>query len=119
MTTVVACPRHGVLSIAADAPCPHCGVAAYDLGSRNARDVVRPTRALALKTRTFVVGAGLVAVAIVGGHGVSFDHGVDVNVAAWLVGGLLAAFAARPIAIAVERNPGLRALDASLAKHRD
>jgi hypothetical protein len=119
MTTVVACPRHGVLSIAADAPCPHCGVAAYDLGTRHARDVVRPARALALKARVFVVGAGLVAVAGVGGRGLSFDHGVDVNVLPWLVGAVLAAFAARRIAVALERDPALRALDAALAGHRD
>ena len=119
MTTVVACPRHGVLSINADAPCPHCGVAAYDLGSRLARDVVRPARTLALKTRTFAVGVGLVALVGIGDHGVSFDHGVDVNVFPWLVGGVLAAFVARRIAVSLERDPALRALDTALAGYRD
>ena len=36
----VACPRHGVLDVSPDAPCPACGVAAYNLEDRGARDVV-------------------------------------------------------------------------------
>lgn len=56
----VACPRHGLVDVAADAPCPVCGVPAYDLDVRGARDVVRQNRAFALKTRVMlcVVGRG-------------------------------------------------------------
>ena len=29
--SIVACPRHGIVDVAKDQPCPECGVAAYDL----------------------------------------------------------------------------------------
>jgi hypothetical protein len=120
MNTLVACPRHGVVSVAADAPCPHCGVAAYDLGSRQARDVVRSVRELCLKKRTFVVGAVLAVTTVVRGDGFVLGHSaVSVNLVPWLAAGLLAGYLARPIARLLERDRALRALDAALAGYRD
>ncbi|MBM4279883.1 MAG: hypothetical protein FJ137_03755 [Deltaproteobacteria bacterium] len=120
MSSLVACPRHGLVSVAVDAPCPCCGVAAYDLASRDARAVVRPARELGLQTRRRVVAVVGVVVALTVGGGVGFGPGgLTFDLGAWLGAALWAVFAARPVAVALERDRGLRALDAALAQHKD
>jgi hypothetical protein len=118
--STIACPRHGVLNVAADAPCPHCGVPTYDLDSRDARDVVRPVRALALKVRVVVIGTLLVLGVLFVTNPIRFAGvGVSVDFVPLLLAGLAASFGARPIARFVEPRPALRRLDDALAAHRD
>ena len=115
---MIACPRHGRLSVAKDAPCPDCGVAAYDLDDRLARDVVRQNRELGLKTRKTVCGVALFVVGCFGaGTAFAFDQGgFQLNVVPLFVGAILAAFGSRPLALQLERNPALHALDGELAR---
>ena len=116
----VACPRHGVLDVAPDAPCPTCGVAAYNLDERGARDVVRPIREHALKARKVVAGvvvfvaAAAVASQVLPVHLVVFN----VDLALVFVAAAAASFGARPLAVLVERTPALRELDQALAARR-
>lgn len=116
----IACPRHGLVDVAADAPCPVCGVAAYDLDDRGARDVVRQNRAVALKTRVMLCGVVCFVVAGAAAHLWSplrlWFFGLDV--VTLLVAGSAASFLARPLAIAVEPDARLRALDRALAARK-
>jgi hypothetical protein len=114
----IACPRHGIVDVAADAPCVDCGIAAYDLDDRNARDLVRANRELALKARKTAVGVAIFVVALVASLSwlplrvMIFN----VNVLAFLVAGSAASFGARPLALKLEPNVRLRRLDDVLAR---
>lgn len=116
----VACPRHGVLDVSPDAPCPACGVAAYNLEQRGARDVVRPIREHALKTRKVVggvvifVATALVASQVLPVHVVIFN----IDFAMLFVAAAAATFGARPLALLVEQQPALRQLDQVLTARR-
>ena len=116
----IACPRHGIVDVAADAPCTDCGVAAYDLDDRSARDLVRANREVALKARKTAVGVAIFVVALVA----SFSWlplrvmMFNVNVLAFLVAGSAASFGARPLALKLEPNVRLRRLDHVLARRR-
>lgn len=117
--STIACPRHGVLSVAADAPCPHCGVPAYDLTSRHARDVVRPVRALALRGRTIAIAVVAVFVALYVGEPVHVGKAsVHVNLVPVVMAALGAVLASRFARLVEPRQP-LRRLDAALAVYRD
>ncbi|MDP2344508.1 MAG: hypothetical protein Q8O67_26380 [Deltaproteobacteria bacterium] len=127
--SVIACPRHGVLNgdtpspddVAKDAPCPDCGVPAYDLDDRRARDVVRQNRELAHKTRKLIGGTVTffaVSAVAAGGAFVQSAGETSINVMSLLAGGIAAAFAARPIALKLERDPRLRQLDDELTKRK-
>ena len=115
-----ACPRHGLIDVAADAPCTDCGVAAYDLDDRSARDLVRANREVALKARKTAVGVAIFVVALVAS--VSWlplrRMIFNVNVLAFLVAGSAASFGARPLALKLEPNVRLRRLDHVLARRR-
>lgn len=115
---MIACPRHGIVDVAKDVPCPDCGVAAYDLDDRRARDVVRQNREMAFKTRKIVGGTGaFIAVYLASGVGFAIENGkFEINLIPFLAGGIAAAFAARPLALKMETNPKLRALDAELER---
>lgn len=117
---MIACPRHGVVDVAKDAPCPACGVAAYDLDDRKARDVVRQNRELAHKTRKLIAGTAVfVGVWIASGTAFAIsDGGFQINFVPFLAGGVAAAFAARPLALKMETNAALRALDAELERNK-
>ena len=114
----IACPRHGIVDVAADAPCTDCGIAAYDLDDRNARDLVRANREVALKARKTAVGVTIFVVALVASLSwlplrlMMFN----VNVLAFLVAGSAASFGARPLALKLEPNVRLRRLDDVLAR---
>jgi hypothetical protein len=114
----IACPRHGIVDVAADAPCAECGVAAYDLDDRSARDLVRANREVALKARKTAVGVAIFVVVLVATHSwlplrvMMFN----VNVLAFLVAGSAASFGARPLALKLEPNVRLRRLDDVLAR---
>ena len=116
----IACPRHGIVDVAADAPCTDCGIAAYDLDDRNARDLVRANREVALKARKTAVGVAIFVVALVASLSwlplrlMMFN----VNVLAFLVAGSAASFGARPLALKLEPNVRLRRLDHVLARRR-
>jgi hypothetical protein len=116
----IACPRHGLVDVAADAPCPVCGVPAYDLDDRGARDVVRQNRAFALKTRVMLCGVVCFIVAGAAAHRWSPLHlwffGLDL--VTFFVAAGAASFLARPLAVAVEPDARLRALDRTLAARR-
>jgi hypothetical protein len=118
--SVIACPRHGVVDVSKDAPCPSCGVAAYDLDDRNARDVVRQNRELALKTRKFILGAVVfVGVALAADVGFVLRDGTfTFNLLAPFCGAIAAAFAARPLALKVEPVAALRRLDEELTRRK-
>ncbi len=117
---MIACPRHGVVDVVKDAPCPVCGVAAYDLDDRRARDVVRQNREMAHKTRKLVGGAAaFVGVWLASGTAVAISEGgLQINFVPFVAGGIAAAFAARPLALKMETNPALRALDAELERNK-
>ena len=115
----VACPRHGVVAAAKDTPCPDCQVALYDLGDRNARDVVRANRHEALRTRRLVIGVVfVVGLTVAGIARLSGNGGISVDFVMVFAGALLAAFASAPLARTIERKPALRALDTFLVAHK-
>ncbi len=119
----IACPRHGVIDVLRDAPCPVCGVAAYDLADRGARDIVRANRetGLTMKKRLagvaiFVVVAGAVAVSPL-----RFTlnlFGLPIPLGALLAAAVAAAFGHRALALKMEREPRLRQLDAELTRRK-
>lgn len=116
----IACPRHGLVDVAANAPCPGCDVPAYDLDDRGARDVVRQNRTFALKTRVMVCG---VVCFIVGGAAAQLWSPLHLRVfgldlVTLLVAGSAASFLARRLAEAVEPDARLRGLDRALAARR-
>jgi hypothetical protein len=116
----IACPRHGLVDVTADAPCPVCGVPAYDLHDRGARDVVRKNRAFALKTRIMACGVVCFVVAGAAAHLWSPLHlrvfGLDL--VTLLVAGSAASFLSRRLAVTVEPDVRLRGLDRVLAARR-
>jgi hypothetical protein len=115
--TFVACPRHGIVDVAKDQPCPECGVAAYDLADRGARDVVRQNRAAALKTRVAACAVGVFVGAFVVGLTLPLTLVVfGVPLVPAFCGALAASFGARPLALKLEHNPRLRRLDSELAQ---
>jgi len=117
---MIACPRHGALDVAADAPCPECGVAAYDLTDRMARDLVRANREQALKTRKTAAGLVIFIVVLVASLYLLPVRIVffNINMLAFLVAGAAASFGARPLAKKLETNARLRRLDDELQRHR-
>jgi hypothetical protein len=119
-STMIACPRHGALDVAADAPCPDCSVAAYDLSDRTARDLVRANRDLALKTRKNVAGVVIFGVTVIASLYLLPVRIVffNINVLAFLVAGAAASFGARPLALRLETAPRLRRLDNELHRQR-
>ncbi len=117
---MIACPRHGALDVAADAPCPECGVAAYDLSDRMARDLVRANRDLSLKTRKTAAGIVIFIVVLVASLYLLPVRIVffNINMLAFLVAGAAASFGARPLALRLETATRLRRLDDELHRQR-
>jgi hypothetical protein len=114
MTT--ACSRHGIVDVAADAPCPVCQQLTYDLDDRAARDVVRDHRRIALALRTRVAGVGLfAAVTTVVALGPVEVTLFGLPVLAIFAGALAASFGARRLATLLEPDARRRQLDVALA----
>lgn len=125
--STIACPRHGVVDVDKDQPCPDCGVAAYDLDDRLARDVVRQNRELAHKSRKIVAGvllfvgatvAAVVCTWLYDGVLLGGESNLEINFTPLLAGGVAAGFGARTLALKLERDPRLRRLDEELTRRR-
>lgn len=115
----VACPRHGVVAVVADTPCPHCQVLTYNLEHRDARDVVRKNRHTFLAGRRAVIAAtiALPTIAVSFWRG-SAEGGVGIDFVTLFVGAFIAIMGADPIARMLEPKPALRALDAFLKTNK-
>lgn len=114
----IACPRHGVQNAAADTPCPHCGVALYDLSDRNARDVVRANRDDVLKRRRVAFDVVMVVVSVLFSLRNSTDTSLTIDFISLIVGIVIAIPLAAPFARAIERSSSLRLLDRYFVQQR-